>query len=226
MTPLQHVLVAERVRLRAGWGAELRPQMMLGAIAPDAHRVTAKAGHRDLHFRSRETPDRRLIDFLRAYLRPAVQGAPGALEFWAGWLSHVVADDVWRHRLQRDLRELWEGVVHGSSTEADETRRLYLLECDTVDVMLHDEYGPLIGEIRRELLDAHPTLTIEPLSRRDLHSWRLTVVQSMLPPLTRGSDEPEFITPEFVEQSMLQAEEETYRILEWEIEEPELSPIF
>jgi len=80
--------------------------------------------------------------------------------------------------------------------------------------------------MRRELLDAHPTLTIEPLNRRDLHSWRLTVVQSMLPPLAQGSEEPEFITVDFVERCMFQAEEETYRILEWEIEEPELSPIF
>lgn len=225
MTPLQHLLTAERVRLRAGWDAQFRPDLALGAIAPDAHRVTTRAGHRDLHFRSRKTQDRRLIDFLRGYLRPAVQGEPGALEFWAGWLCHVVADDVWRHSLQRDLPGLWDGVVRRGEG-SDELRRLYAAECDAVDIALYEEYSAVISAMRRELLDAHPTLTIEPLNRRDLHSWRLTVVQSMLPPLAQGSEEPEFITVDFVERCMFQAEEETYRILEWEIEEPELSPIF
>ena len=124
MTPLQHLLTAEQVRLRAGWDARFRPELALGAIAPDAHRVAPRVGHRSLHFRSRREKDNRLVDFLREYLRPAVHGGQGALEFWAGWLCHVVADDVWRHCLQREVPELLDGVVRGEGVEADQLRKL------------------------------------------------------------------------------------------------------
>ncbi len=226
MTPLQHLLVGERVRRRLGWDMAVRPLMCLGAIAPDAHRIAEHIDHQALHFRSRKTRDRRLIDFLGSYLRPAVNGPAGALEFWAGWLCHIIADDMWRHNLQRDLAVLWEGVVHGTAREAEELRDKYLRECNQLDLAFFSLYQHTIEALREQLLAAHPQWTVEPLTVQDLHKWRLTVVQSMLPPLAASDMQLQYLTMDFVEQCMFQSEEEAFRILQWEIDEPEFSPIF
>ncbi len=226
MTPLQHLLAVERVRRRLGWDVAVRPTMCLGAIAPDAHRIAEHIDHRALHFRSRKIKDRRLIDFLRNCLRPAVNGPAGTLEFWAGWLCHIIADDIWRHNLQRDVPLLWDGVVHGTDGQSDELRDKYLRECNQLDLAFFSLHQHTVEELREELLAAEPQWTAEPLTLQDLHTWRLTVVQSMLPPLAASDTELEYLTMDFVEQCMFQSEEETFRILEWETDESEFSPIF
>jgi hypothetical protein len=226
MTPLQHLLVVERVRRRLDWPITCRPPMTLGAIAPDAHRIVADIDHRDIHFRSRTTTDRRLIDFLSSYLRPAVNAPPGNLEFWSGWLSHIIADDVWRQNLQRNIPDLWDGVVHGTCDEADRLRKTYLGECDKLDEMVHAGHGEVVAELREALLAAEIRLIIEPLTLQDLHSWRLTVTQSMLPPLAGAHIQLQYLTIEFVEECIFQAVEEVFHILQWEIDEPPLPPIF
>ena len=226
MTPLQHLLVAERVWGRLGWDVAVRPTMCLGAIAPDAHRIAEHIDHGALHFRSRKTRDRRLIDFLRNYLRPALNRPAGALEFWAGWLCHINADDIWRHNLQRDVPLLWDGIAHGTARQSDELRDKYLRECNQLDLAIFSLYRHTVEGLREELLAAEAHWTAEPLTLQELHTWRLTVVQSMLPPLVASDTELEYLTMDFVEQCMLRSEEETFRILKWEIDEPELSPIF
>lgn len=226
MTPLQHLLVVERLRRRLDWPLTCRPPMTLGAIAPDAHRIVPDIDHRDIHFRSRTTPDRRLIDFLRSYLRPAVSGPPDSLEFWAGWLSHTIADDIWRHNLQRDIPDLWDGVVHGDSDYADGLRRTYLGECDKLDEIIYAAHREVVAELREALLDTEVRFTVEPLTPEDLHGWRLTVAQSMLPPLAGAHIQLQYLTVEFVEECIFQAVEEVFRIIRWEADEPELPPIF
>ncbi len=226
MTPLQHLLVAESVRKRINWSVAHRSLLMLGAVAPDAHRISAQVDHRDVHFRSRSTRDRRLTDFLQTYLRPSLGSEPGRLEFFAGWLTHIVADDVWRRRLQRELPELWEGIVFGRRGEADELRRTYLHECNQLDRELYGTSPQTVEMLREELLAAEIAYTAPPLGLVDIHTWRVTVVQTMLPPLGSGGDDLLYLSVEFVEQAIFQATEEAYRILQWEFEEPEISPIF
>ncbi len=226
MTPLQHLFVVERLRQRLDWPLTCRPAMTLGAISPDAHRIVADIGHRDMHFRSRTTPGRRLIDFLGSYLRPAADGPPDSLEFWVGWLSHIIADDIWRHNLQRDIPDLWDGVVRGASGEADYLRKTYLAECDKLDEIIYAGHREVVAELREALLATEVCFTVEPLALEDLHNWRLTVAQSMLPPLAGAHIELQYLTVEFVEECIFQAVEEVFRIIQWETEEPELPPIF
>ncbi len=225
MTPLQHLLIVERVRQRLGWDVVHRGAMALGAIAPDAHRIVDRIDHRDLHFRSRKAQSRRLIDFLRAYLRPAANGE-GDIHFWSGWLCHIIGDDVWRHSLQRDLPLLWEGVVRGPARYSDQLRNHYLRECNQLDLELFSMYGNAVDELREDLFGVDVQAPVELLSQDDLHAWRLTVVQSMLPPLAAFEGTLDYLSIDFVEQCMFQAEEESFRILQWETEDLDFPPIF
>lgn len=226
MTPLQHLLMAHRVHDRLGWDTLYRPELLLGAISPDAHRLTPRVSYRDLHFRSRSTEGKRLIDFLHECLRPAIHGPQDELHFWTGWLSHIVGDDVWRLRLRDHAPEMWDAVVHGDPSTAREMRALYEQECNRLDVELFAEESQVMGDIRTDLQNADPDFSVPELGVEDIHDWRITVVQSMLPPLAEGARELAYLSVEFVDACMRQAVEETYRILEWESEDSDLSPVF
>lgn len=226
MTPLQHVVTAYRVHKRLDWDALYRPELLLGAVAPDAHRITRSISYRDLHFRSRNTEGRRLIDFLHKYFRPAIGGPRDQLHFWTGWLSHVISDDIWRLRLRDDAPEMWNAVTNGDPSTARQMRELYELECNRIDAELFAEQSELMEQIRTDLGEAEPDATVPELGVKDIHDWRITVVESMLPPVAEGAPELVYLNSEFVQACINQAVEETCQIVEWETEDSDLSPVF
>ncbi len=226
MTPLQHLLLAEQVRERLGWTLEYRPFLLIGAIAPDTHRVVNDTSYRDLHFRSRSKEENRLIDFLNRFLRPAINGSEQELTFWVGWLSHTVADDTWRHQLRERIPEMWDTAIADDEAAARQMRKLYRRECVHLDNALFSENIDLMREIRTDLLAAEPDFSAPLVQTRDLHSWRLTVAQTMIPPLAETDEEPVYLDVDFVEACLYQAREEVCRIVDWETEDSDIAPIF
>ncbi|MFO7945898.1 MAG: zinc dependent phospholipase C family protein [Armatimonadota bacterium] len=226
MTPLQHLLLAEQVRERLGWSLEFRPYLLMGAIAPDTHRVVDDISYRDLHFRSRSKEHNRLIDFLNTFLRRAINGSEHELSFWVGWLSHIVADDTWRHQLRERIPELWETAISDDEAAARQMRKLYRRECVHLDIVLFSERTDLMREIRTDLLAAEPRFCSPLIPTRDLHSWRLTVAQTMLPPLAESEEAPVYLDADFVDTCLYQAREEVCRIVDWETEDSDIAPIF
>jgi len=93
MNLVHHLLVAERMRARLGWGAELGGQMLLGALAPDAHSLRPGIGRAALH----PEPGEDHAEFVVRALAP-----PGSLEdaagraFGASCVGHLVSDELLR----------------------------------------------------------------------------------------------------------------------------------
>jgi len=95
MNLVQHLLVAERMRERLGWGAELRGQMLLGALAPDAHSLRPGMGRAALH----PEPGEDHAEFVvRAIAPPGSLGDAGGRAFAASCVGHLVADGLLRGR--------------------------------------------------------------------------------------------------------------------------------
>jgi len=68
MTELGHLLVADGLLEHLEWSEQVRPALYLGAIAPDAYRVTIGIDYREVHFRSARRPGRRLTDYSDIFL--------------------------------------------------------------------------------------------------------------------------------------------------------------
>ena len=217
MTELGHLLVADRLFQQLGWPEGMRPMLYLGAIAPDAYRVTLGVDYRDVHFRETRRQGLRLTDFLQVHLRPALAGKDFvAKAFFSGWLSHICADYAWRQRIRSDLTELWEGVLSGPRLEALALKHQFYDECDWVDIELYRQEGERVDEIRALLAAAEPTLAIPPLQPGDIYRWRQQVCEEMLPPANYTVEAPSLLSMEFMRRVMAEAEEEAAGMLSWE----------
>lgn len=218
MTELVHLLVADGVFRRLAWDAQMRPGLYLGAIAPDAHRATTGVPYRDVHFRSAHRSGHRLVDFLREYLRPAIERQDeGRQAFFAGWLTHICADDIWRQKIRGDLAEMWQRINGGSRFERESLRDEFYDECDCVDQQLYQRNANLFEDIRWLLAEAQSNLSVAALQPADIHRWRLHVVEELLPPSNYRVTEPRLLSLSFVQETITQAEEEALALLEWEL---------
>lgn len=218
MTELGHLLAADAVFGALGWSQELRPSLYLGAIAPDAHRATIGVDYRDLHFRSSRTVGRRLIDFLRRYLRPALQGTDReAQAFYVGWLSHICADHLWRQHLRHDLSAVWYRITDGSPLESAALRDEFYEDCDCVDQSLYAEHRQQVEDIRWLLQHSHGAYTVEPLRVNDILRWRKHVMMELLPPVAPDLTHPQLLSYGIVERSQDDAVQETLSIMDWEV---------
>jgi len=217
MTELGHLLVADALLEHLRWSDRRRSSLYLGCIAPDAYRVTIGVDYREVHFRSARRPGQRLTDFLRTYLRPALAGGDAEAEaFFAGWLSHICTDYVWRQHLRAVLPELWHMVVTAPRLEAVALKHQFYDECDWVDIQLHRLDGAHMEEMRCVLSEAEVRFTIPPLQCSDIYRWRQQVADEMLPPSNYTVDTPQLLTMEFVQEAIAQGVEETLGMLAWE----------
>jgi hypothetical protein len=218
MTEQTHLLLADRLWAQLGWEEIQRGPMLLGAIGPDAYRVAAGVDYRDVHFRSRREPGRRLVDFLIRYLRPSLQDRqPEATAFYAGWLSHICGDMIWRQTVRTELNPLWERVTYGSRLEALALRQQFYDECALVDVLLYEDFTGQLDEIRWALQRAAIQHTVPPLQAYDLTRWRQQVLLDALPPSGLAVEEPLYVGMALVEQCLEAAQAETLSVLQWEI---------
>lgn len=218
MTELGHLLLADALFRRLNWPPEMRGQLYLGAIAPDAHRVTLDVSYRDVHFRSARRPGHRLADFLRLHLRPALQSNdPEQQAFFAGWLSHLCGDDAWRQKIRSELQTLWRQIDGANRLERSALRAEFYDECDWVDMQLYQSNANLIENIRWLLEQATPCFTVPPLRASDIHRWRQQVIEEKLPPSNFSITQPRFISTDFLLDAMTVAEEEAVAMINWEL---------
>ncbi|MFO8079131.1 MAG: hypothetical protein R6V07_02390 [Armatimonadota bacterium] len=93
MNLLHHLVVAEKLRETLGWSQSLRAQMLLGAIAPDAHSEVPGIGRAALHPRRGE-------DAITFILKLADRGRcpedASGRAFAVSAIAHVVADELTR----------------------------------------------------------------------------------------------------------------------------------
>jgi len=116
MNLVQHLLVAERMRARLGWGAELRGQMLLGALAPDAHSLRPALGRAVLH---PEPGEDHAAFVVRVIGSPGSLDDPGGRAFAASCVGHLVADELLRGHAYHLPPHAPSGFAHLSSRIAD-----------------------------------------------------------------------------------------------------------
>jgi hypothetical protein len=221
MTELGHLLLADAVFRALQWQRELRPAFCMGAIALDAHRATVSITYRDVHFRSARRAGYRLVDFLRRYLRPALQSDdPNARAFFAGYLTHLCADDVWRQKIRGELQPLWQRITGAAHLEKMALRSEFYDECDWVDIQLYQRNANLIEDLRWALEQASPEYAIPPLHPSDLHNWRQDVIASKLPPSNFSVTEPRLLSVDFMLDAIAISEEEAVGMINWELKQP------
>jgi len=217
VTELGHLLIADAVAQQLSCPEEATHAVYLGAIAPDAHRIAVGVDYRDLHFRGRPGSQRQLGDFLRVYLRPALaEEDPLPQAFYAGWLSHICADAIWRRRIRAEMPDLWKAIAGQTSPEAKRLRSLFHSECDWVDLKLYRQHTADLERVRWLLGQPMPGLTVPPLNVGDIYRWRRHVVQHLLPPEGVPLEEPQYATLVFTLGCLLEAQEETMSVLNWE----------
>ncbi len=93
MNLVHHLLVAERMRERLGWEAELRGQMLLGALAPDAHSLRPGMGRAALH---PEPGEDHAAFVVRAIAPPGSLDVASGRAFAVSCVGHLVADELLR----------------------------------------------------------------------------------------------------------------------------------
>jgi hypothetical protein len=219
MTELGHLLAADTVFVSLEWAQELRPAFYVGAIAPDAHRATVGVDYRDLHFRSGRTPGRRLIDFLRQYLRPALNDSDAfAQAFYTGWLTHICADHVWRQHLRHELSHLWHRIVDGAALESAALRDEFYEECDWTDQGLYERNNQRVEDIRWMLQHASIAYTVPPLKAQDIARWRQQVMMEMMPPAAPTLERPQLLSSEFVTRCLDDAVRECLAVFALEVQ--------
>lgn len=229
MTEQGHLLVAERVWMALGWPSHMHPAMCLGAIAPDAHRVTDHVAFRDLHFRSTRRAGYRLVDFLRQHLRPVLQmhgsgdlldpraGEPETVGFYVGWLTHICADDVWRQKIRTELAELWESVMEARRLERVSLRQEFHDEAAFIDIQIYQQNSQQIEGLRWLLEQAYVRSAVAPLQIADVHRWRQEVLEQHLPPVHFAGTVPRYLSTDFVLSAVGRAADEAVAMIESEL---------
>ncbi len=95
MDLVHHLVVAELLRERLLWGAEVRAQTVLGARAPDAHSFAPEMGREPLH----PAPGEDHAAFVLGALEPEdCLERPAARAFAVSCVAHLVADEITRER--------------------------------------------------------------------------------------------------------------------------------
>jgi hypothetical protein len=217
MNLLPHLLIADEVWRRMSWQKDMRGPMLLGAISPDAYRLVPGLHHRETHYRSHSRPGQRLADFVDRYLHPAFEsGSSRDQAFFAGWLSHICADSLWRRRLRIEVPTLWDGVQHARGEERSELQLFYRSNCALADQQLSDLQRLRVGEIMVQLGIAVPIWDVGSLSAADFERWR---AQSLLRGIVISPEDdaaPVMIDYDLVVRTMTSAEEEATAVLLWE----------
>ena len=217
MNLLPHLLIADEVWHRMGWQKDMRGPMLLGAISPDAYRLVPGLHHRETHYRSHSREGLRLADFVDRYLHPAFDsGASRDQAFFAGWLTHVCADSLWRRRLRTEVPSLWEGMQQTRGEERDELQLFYRSNCARADQQLADMQRLRLAEITLQLESAVAIWRVGPLGAADFERWcqNSLVGGIILPP--EDETAPVMIDYDLVVRTMTSAEEEATAVLLWE----------
>ena len=93
MNLLHHMLVSESVRCSLLWPCKLRGQMLLGAIAPDAHTEVPGLGREMLH------PTADIVESVLDIAEPLNMRRERCRAFVVSVIAHLVADELTRpHR--------------------------------------------------------------------------------------------------------------------------------
>lgn len=217
MNLLPHLLIADEVWRRMSWQKDMRGPMLLGAISPDAYRLVLGRHHRETHYRSHSREGQRLADFVDRYLHPAFQsGTAREQAFFAGWLTHVCADSLWRRRLRTEVSSLWEGMQHARGDEREELQVFYRSNCARADQQLADMQRLRLAEITLQLQNAVVARDVGSLSAADFERWRQNFLLRgiVLPP--EDETAPVMIEYDLVVRTMTSAEEEATAVLLWE----------
>ncbi len=211
--------MADSVWRRLQWPTTTRGHLLVGAIAPDAHRVAQDLGFRKSHFRLRRQAGMRPRDLLIEYVRPAlIIGSPDEQAFWLGWLTHVSSDALWRRTLRDHLPGLWHGCTRGERERRRLLRSQYRDACDTVDREIAESEPALMDELRCLLRTNHRLYDVFPLSPQQLEEWIIALLSDYLPPPepeTRGND---VIYRAFVKHVMDAAVEESLVLIYTELD--------
>ena len=203
MNPLPHVLLADRAWHILDMPLNSRAHMMVGAIAPDSWRLMEDTGFRKLHFRSKTRQGQRLGDFISLYLQPAFTQPNDQLQgYWAGYLSHIVADTVWRRMLKAEYPEMWDEISSCEGDERLEALAQYQANCIRADRQLTARFEREIVELRWLLKSTSPVYDVAPLDLTVLCQWIQLVSTSQLP-----ADEPQIsgqvsIDADFIERAI------------------------
>jgi hypothetical protein len=219
MTQLEHLLTADAVFRGLGWDQPLRAIFYLGAIAPDAHRVSYGVDRREMHFLGGRRVRHGMAEFMRTYLRPALADplAEEARAFYAGWLTHLSADKVLRARVRHELPDLWKQALDSASIVGAVLRDQFYEECDWVDGLLYAANVTLLEDIRGLLGQAPTYFTVPPLRLVDIQRWRQQVIADMLPVQGGHVESPQYVTEDLILRSMDLAQAEALGILDTEI---------
>ncbi len=219
MNALPHLTIADHAWRYLGWPQAVRGHMLLGAVAPDAYHLVAGLGYRTLHFRSRTVSGQRLMDFLEEHLRPALAVAPSPeAAFWTGWLSHILADGLWRRAIRAELPALWSSCLAGRGPDVSHLRDEYRRACDAVDRQLADLRPNYVAELRWLLRGTGVRYNVRLISPGAVSHWagRLTV-GALPPPPSPPSPDPHPIGYPFVLRAMDAAEEEVMALMHSEL---------
>lgn len=201
LNPLPHVLLADRAWHILDMPLNSRAHMLIGAIAPDAWRLMEGTGFRRLHFRSKTKKGQRLGDFLSLYLQPAFAQPNDQLQgYWTGYLSHTIADTVWRRMLKTEYPDMWNEISSCEGDERLEALVQYQVSCIRADRQLATRFEREIIELRWLLKSTSPVYDVAPLEITALCQWLQLVSTSQLP-----ADEPQInsqivIPTDFVER--------------------------
>lgn len=214
MNPLPHLMLADAVWGRLELLPGARGHLLLGAIAPDAHRVTPELDYRLLHFRRRSRVGERFQDFLYDYLAPALRtGGADEQAFRMGYTCHIAGDAVWRRMIRAELPELWAGCLNRSSPDGRLLRDRFQWDCDAADRHLAQTHPSYVAELRRLLRSADPHYDVKPLTSLAINHWVGLVTTSGLPPPAPPASGDAVISHDFVLRAVDAAREEALAVI-------------
>lgn len=226
MNALPHLVIANNLWARLGWPESARGHLAVGAVAPDAYRLVPKMSYRATHFRSARKVGLRRADFLSDFLRPALlEGGVDERALWIGWLSHIIADQLWRRTIRAELPEFWQMTVVGSGAECRRLRAEFQACCDRADQQLCLVPGSPVSELRWILRSWLPRYEVPLLGQVILRQWVARVTAQAMPPPAPETQGPDWISYPFVARAIEAAEEETAALVELELKRASEAPV-
>jgi hypothetical protein len=193
--------------------------MLVGSIAPDAWRLMEGKSFRRVHFRSQRKVGERLGDFLTNYLQPAwFRGDAQEQGFWAGWLTHIVADGVWRRMLSVEMPELWAEAVGLRGDERFSLLARYQAACDRADRQLNIAREREVAEQRWLLRSVSQGYGVFPVDPSALSRWVTTVAEDLMPPAEPTAAGDPALDAEFVARAQQAALDEFLGVFRHQME--------
>jgi hypothetical protein len=163
MNLLHHLVVAETLREKLLWSGSLRGQMLLGAVAPDAHSEVPGVGRSLFH----PKPGEDVVSTMLALAAPT--GCPTrepGRAFLVSAIAHVVADQLTR---RNDYHLPPHAPTGFQPIEADDSNALNVLD---------------VGTLTRALMRAKSDCALGPLQPDAIDRKRWEVLARW--PLTEG----------------------------------------